>query len=688
MKEMLKTLKKYIPLSLLTILFLVLQVFCDLSLPSYTSNIVDIGIARSGIEYASYEKVSKDTLNRIFTFMDEKEKDQVLAKYTLENNVYTLKKLNKQERKNLGETMAPYIVLSNTLNDKSTKEERISSMELLLKKSFSEIEEMAIVPIKQEYKKLDLDLSKMQMNYIYKIGAKMLALTFLSMIFTILSIYTASRMATGYARDLREKCVKKILFFSKEEYDSFETSSLITRSTNDISQIQLLLIMLFRIMIYAPILALGAIRKVFGSHLFYIIASAVFLTLLVVFFFFFLTLPKFKSLQEKIDNLNKIARERLGGLFVIRAFNNEKKEEKRFDLVNKDLQKTNLFINKTLSALIPSLNLIINLSVLFIVLVGAYQVNQYKIQVGDILATITYSIQIITAFIMMSMLSMILPRGMVSFKRVGEVLSKKTDKEEKQHSKKIEEKQVTIQFKNISYKYKNAKKEALSHVSFTLSPGLHVLVGSVGSGKTTCVSLLLKQLKPTNGKIYLNNIELQEISKTDLYQDVRVVLQKESFFKGTLKENITLYNQNLSTKKINQAIKDASFFEYVSTNKKKLNTEIAQGARNLSGGQRQRLALSRAFASNFKVLILDDSFSALDYQTEAKINKVLKALAKEKTILIITNRLGIVKEASQILVLDNGKLVGKGTHKDLMKTSKVYQEILSFQIQEKEAENE
>lgn len=738
MKRFLNILKKYIPLMLITVVLLVIQANCDLALPDYTSDIVDVGIASKGIKYASYEVIREEELNKILLFTDEETDNKILEYYNLiktdnkkerekykeeypfieKGNLYVIKDTKDLEK--VEPLMKESIVMYNTIKDVTVKDmkEKDASLEnlpedtkiidlfslmnddqiLQMKKEYKKqfdtlgdtmVSSTAISFIEKEYKAIGVDIKTKQNHYIFQAGIVMVAIALISMIVTVLSVYVSSKMATGIAKDLRKNVVKKVMHFSNKEFEEISTASLITRSTNDIQQIQMLIVMLFRIVVYAPIIGFGALAKMQGNSLSWVVALAVVCNISVVVILFITTLPSFNKIQKLIDKLNLVSREILTGLPVIRAFSNEKFEEKRFDLANIDLTKVNKFVNRAMSVMMPMMMFILNGVSVLIIWVGSYKVDAGALQVGDLIACITYAVQIIMSFLLLSMISIMLPRAIISIKRINEILSKKISVKDKTNPEKLKKVKGVLEFKDVYFRYPDAEEDVLENISFTLTPGTTTaIIGSTGSGKSTLINLIPRFFDVTGGKITLDGIDIRDLSLKDLRSHIGLVPQKGTLFTGTIEENIKFGNKKLTRKQVQEAAKIAQAEKFINEKEDQYDSEISQGGTNVSGGQKQRLSIARAIAIDPKIYIFDDSFSALDYKTDITLRKQLAKVTKDKSILIVAQRISTVLKADQIIVLDNGVVVGKGTHEELMKNCEVYQEIALSQLSKEELADE
>ena len=729
MKHVLRVLKKYSFYIVLIFVLLFLQANCDLTLPEYTSDIVNIGIQQNGIESPVPEVIREEEYDKLLLFMTSESKDKVNDSYTLitkdnteylekypllnEENLYILKDDASDLRNVITMPMIMVYNISQDNFDLSSLDmqipEGISIYEALrlmdeqqhdefiakISEKYSEdtvslLEQTAIVYLKDEYVKIGLDVEKMQISYIATTGLKMLGLALLSMVLTIASVFLTSRVAAFFSRDLRSKVVNKVMTYSTTEFESFSTASLITRSTNDIQQIQMLIVMLLRIVFFAPIMGFGALAKVSGNDMSWIIALAVGTIIGFVIILFALAMPKFNKVQKLIDKVNSVSREILSGIPVIRAFGTEKHEEKRFDNANKDLMKVNLFVNRVMTIMMPSMMFIMNGVSVLIVWIGASKIDAGTIQVGTLIAFITYTTQIIMSFLMISMVSIMVPRAFVSLKRIGEVLDKDTSiKQIDKPLKFNNELKGIVEFKDVYFRYPDAEEDVLQNISFKANPGTTTaFIGSTGSGKSTLINLIPRFFDVTGGKILIDGIDIRSANIDKLRDKIGYVPQKGTLFSGTIESNIAFGLDKVDKEKIESAAKISQSLEFIENKKDKFKSEISQGGTNVSGGQRQRLAIARAIAIDPEIYIFDDSFSALDYKTDAKLRKELAKSTKNATIFIVAQRISTVMQADQIIVLDKGHIVGIGTHKELLKSCDIYKEIAYSQLSKEELENE
>lgn len=684
-----RPLKKMILCLFLTVLLLVVQAICELNLPSYTSNIINIGIGNKGIESMFPMVLREQEMSKILVNVNEEDEKKVLDSY----NLISLANISKKEYLTYKEK---YPIIDNENIYLYNNKEDISNVmgDAIFnylnqnKKIDMTLKTTSILNyIESEYKVVGVDTGKIQSNYIFKTGLIMILITLLCMVVSIGVSYLSSRIASKYAKELRSSVFSKILTFSTVDMKKFGTSSLITRTTNDINRVQMLVIMFLRVVVYAPIMGIGAILKVLNSNasLTWIIGLGIVCIISLMLTLLFIALPKFEVVQKLIDKLNLTTREIVTGIPVIRAFSNQKHEEKRFDKVNSDLEKTNLFVERLMSLVNPMISLVMNGVTLLILWEGAKKIDIGVINFGDVFALIQYAIQIIASFIMLSMVSIMIPRAMVSIKRISELLNYNVSIKDSENAKDIKEVEGLIEFKNVSFKYPNAKEEVLSNINFTAEVGkTTAIIGSTGSGKSTLVNLLPRLYDVTSGEIKLDGVDIKDIKLHDLRDNIGYIAQKGVLFSGTVKSNIKYGNSSISDKQMVFASNIALADEFINSKEEGYNYKIAQGGTNVSGGQKQRLSIARAIAKKPKVYIFDDSFSALDFKTDAKLRKNIKEKLGNVTTLIVAQRISTIMHADKIVVLENGKVVGIGTHKELMKKCKVYKEIATSQLSKEE----
>ena len=715
MKRLFKYMGMYWKAVLLILLLLCGQAYCDLSLPGYTSDIVNVGIQQGGIEESVPKAISKEKMGQLLMFLDDDSKQEVLDAYeedetTYDKEAYVLKEsLQKNDEKynNLKDLLSMPMMACTAMESDSAMSEQVQQMmqaaqhnPQILQQTMGQMEEKfgdlpdtildqaAISYVKGAYQDLGMDMDHIQLHYLFTTGAKMLFLAFCGMAISILVGLLASRVGASAGRDLRSRVFRKVVGFSNNEFDHFSTASLITRSTNDIQQIQMLMVMLLRIVLYAPILALGGVYKVFQTNvsMSWIIALAVILIGLVVLVLFTVAMPKFKSMQTLVDKLNLVTREILTGLSVIRAFDTEKHEEERFDQANRNLTKTNLFVNRAMTFMMPVMMLIMNGVSVLIVWTGSHGISDGQMQVGDMMAFIQYTMQIIMGFLMICMISIMLPRAAVSAERVDEILTSETMIHDPEQPKRLTDAEKgVLKFDHVSFRYPGAEEEVLSDISFTAEPSkTTAIIGSTGSGKSTLLNLIPRFYDVTEGKITLGGKDIRDISQRDLREELGYVPQKGVLFSGTIGSNIMYGNPNGSEREMIEAAQVAQAEEFIETKKHRYESHIAQGGANVSGGQKQRLSIARAIAKHPQVFLFDDSFSALDYKTDAVLRQALKEHTENATVLIVAQRISTILHADQILVLDDGKIAGAGTHEELLKSCEVYQQIAASQLSEEE----
>lgn len=720
MLEVLKNLKESWVSVIAIILLLIVQATGDLTLPDYTSKIVNVGIQNGGIEDVAPDVIRKSTMDSLLIFTEDDDKilsdykeiskenlsedeyNKLVKKYpALENEtLYKLNKISNSEKEELNSIMTKPLMITAYLNNEematqiktqlisnptmlSSINEKIDSMQ------DSILEQAAIQEVKEEYKAIGINMDNLQNRYILMAGLKMLGISFIIMASAILIMCLSARVGAKLAKTLREKVFKKVLSFSNKEFSEYSTASLITRSTNDIQQIQGLIGMLFRVVVYAPIIGIGGFLRVLNqsdNSMAWIIGVAILAILFIVATLFIIAMPKFKKLQELIDKLNLVAREILTGLPVIRAFNTEKREESRFDDANKTLTKTNLFVNRAMSFMMPCLMLVMNCISLLIVWVGAHGVDNGTMQVGNMMAFIQYTMQIVMSFLMISMVSIILPRASVSANRINEVLETDEFIKESNKPKQLNpDKKGLVEFKNVGFKYPDSDEEVLSDITFTAKPGeTTAIIGSTGSGKSTIVNLIPRFYDITSGNLLIDGVDIKDISNKDLRKIIGFVPQKGLLFSGTIESNIKYGNPDMPDEQMEEAAQIAQATEFIETKPLKYQEPIAQGGSNVSGGQKQRLSIARAIAVDPEILVFDDSFSALDFKTDSILRAELSKKTKDKTVIIVAQRINTILNADQIIVLEDGKIVGKGTHEELIKNNETYRQIALSQLSEEE----
>ena len=734
MRKLFQFLKPYAPRVLLILCVLVVQAYCDLSLPTYTSNIVNVGIQQSGIDEEIPENISEEEMNRLLLFVSEDDRQDIQDAYEkssesfdYDGEVLTLKDSVKSDNEKLDalteEMKLPMMLTAGFENGSDTTKQ----MEVQLKEQMSQVpgiekmsvfdifgmmddtqraaivdkiteqmdkmpdsilDQAAISYVKSMYEQIGLDTGHMSTVYILKTGAKMLGLAALGMAASILACLMASRVGAKVGRGLRRDTFRKVIGFSNAEFDKFSTASLITRSTNDIQQIQFLTVMILRIVLYAPVMAIGGILKVSKTNvdMFWIIGLAVLLIVMVVAVLFIVVMPKFKIVQNMVDKLNLVSREILTGLPVIRAFHTEKHEEERFDKANKDLTKLNLFVNRAMTFMMPTMMLVMNGITVLIVWVGGHSINDGAMQVGDMMAFIQYAMQIIMSFLMICMISVMLPRAAVSAERVDEVLKSETKIHDPKEPKILPKNgKGEVAFEHVSFHYPGAEEDVLHDITFTAKPGeTTAFIGSTGCGKSTLVNLIPRFYDVTEGKITIDGQDVRDLTQHELREKLGYVPQKGVLFSGNIASNIMFGNPAGSEQEMTEAAQIAQAVEFIDTKPERYKSPISQGGANVSGGQKQRLSIARAIAKHPDIYIFDDSFSALDYKTDTVLRSALKEKTTDSVVLIVAQRISTILHAEQIIVLDDGKIVGKGTHEELLKTCDAYYQIAASQLSESE----
>ena len=748
MLKVLKNLKKTLGSVIAIVILLCIQATTDLALPDYTSKIVNIGIQAGGIENAVPKLISKADMEKtlLFTENDEevlsnytllgeeknKEQEKVLNKYLGKdynvepNTIYVLNDIDEETENNLEKALSGALMGATTISNEETANQikqkilenaqepqktymqNMSLVELIsnmpeeqksqvLQEFTKKIDEMndsikeqaAVSSVKQLYKNIGVDTDKLQNGYILLAGLQMLGVASITMVSAISIMFLSARVAAMLGKTLREKVFKKVSEFSNAELNEFSTASLITRSTNDVQQIQQLITILFRVVVYAPIIGIGGFIKVLtetDNSMAWIIGIAIFAILVIVATLFIVAMPKFKKLQELTDKLNEVTREILTGIPVIRAFHKEKKEEKRFDDANKDLMKTNVFVNRAMSLMMPLLMLVMNSIMILIVWVGGHKIDEGIMQVGDMMAFIQYTMQIVMAFLMISMVSIMLPRAAVSARRINEVLEKEPLIKDKKETKKLDpSKKGLVEFKNVCFKYPDADTEILEDIHFTAEPGkTTAIIGSTGSGKSTIVNLIPRFYDVTEGELCIDGVNIKDVSQKELRDVIGFVPQKGTLFSGTIESNIKYSDENMSDEQMIKAAEIAQATEFIEGKEEKYKSPIAQGGGNVSGGQKQRISIARAIAKNPEIFVFDDSFSALDFKTDSKLREALAEKTENKTVIIVAQRISTILNADKIIVLEEGKMVGEGTHEELMKNNETYRQIALSQLSEEE----
>lgn len=703
-------------LAVLAILLLLgVQAFCDLSLPSYTSDIVDVGIQQSGIKGAAAEKYTAQTYEALKLFMSEDEITYMDACYEMDGELYVRKKLSSKELDKLNDTLltAAGMVYSVDTSGQYSVSQLVDGYKagLVTKEALSDAagqaeaamgdmassmkSQMAVELVKSEYTLLGYDLNAIQRNYLLITGAKMLAMTLLMVAAAIGVGFIGAKTAAAIGRDLREKLFTKVIGFSNADINKFSTASLITRSTNDVQQVQQVSVMMLRIVLYAPIIGIGGIIKVMGTDtgMGWIIGVAVGAVLSLVLVLMVVAMPKFKKMQSLVDRVNLVSREILTGTMVIRAFSREKHEEERFDKANMELMSTQLFTNRVMSMMMPAMMLIMNAITVLIVWMGAKGIDIGRMQVGDMMAFITYTMQIVMAFLMITMISVMLPRAGVAADRIEEVLNTRetiTDKADTENTdRKLTDCKGVVEFRNVSFRFDGGSENAISGLSFKAEPGkTTAIIGSTGCGKSTVVNLLDRFYDVTEGSITLDGVDIRDMSQKELRSHIGLVPQKGVLFSGTIESNIKYGGDFVTDEDMKEAAAIAQATEFIDSRKDGYAESIAQGGTNVSGGQKQRLSIARAIAVKPKVYVFDDSFSALDFKTDAALRKALSKRTKDASVIIVAQRISTIMNADQIILLNEGRTVGKGTHRELLKNCPEYLEIAKSQLSEAELAGE
>ena len=742
MKNLFKYAASYWKAMIAILLILVVQAYCDLSLPAYTSDIVNVGIQQGGIEDEVPRQIATEEMGKLLLFVSEDDQQTVMDAYTEDNTSYkkdayvlkdsvaededtmenlkeilqipmmmtsgiesgsdTTKQMEEKLKEQMSQGMSQGMPQSVPLDDMSMFDllkmlpaEQRATMVEKIEEQMSEmpdtiLDQAAVSFCRSAYKDLGMDMDQTQIHYLLKTGGQMAALALLGMVASIMVAFLASRVGASAGRDLRSGVFHKVVGFSNNEFNHFSTASLITRSTNDIQQIQMLIVMLLRMVLYAPILAIGGVLQVMKTNvsMSWIIGLAVIIIAFVVLLLFLVVMPKFKVLQNLVDKLNLVTREILTGLPVIRAFSTEKHEEERFDDANRTLTKTNLFVNRAMTFMMPVMMFVMNGVSVLIVWTGAHGISDGQMQVGDMMAFIQYTMQIIMGFLMLCMISIMLPRAAVAADRVEEVLKSETmihDPKQEKHFP--EDGKGVLTFEHVFFRYPGADEDVLEDITFTAKPGeTTAIIGSTGSGKSTLVNLIPRFYDVTSGDITLDGVDIREVKQHELREKLGYVPQKGVLFSGDIASNIMFGNSHGSDDEMIEAADIAQATEFIDTKPEKYKSPISQGGSNVSGGQKQRLSIARAIAKHPQVFIFDDSFSALDYKTDVTLRRALAEKTSGSTVLIVAQRISTILHAEQIIVLDEGKVAGKGTHAELLKNCPVYREIAESQLSKKELE--
>lgn len=726
MTKILKYLKPYWFSILLAFGLLFGQATCELTMPDYMQNIVNTGIQNSGIESGVYQQISEKTLNSFLMFATDSEKDLITSSYKLvestsaskdlkseipalkKENVYLLKDINNTKKSSLEDCLTLLQMTVMEVSQAASKQNvqipqllmmngvdtyRKAAKSEISKLGTSTVSSMSSQFLKKEYTDLGMDMEKIQQDYIISSGIKMLGYALASAVCAILVGFLASRIAAGFSKNLRQSVFEKVTHFSNENLNTFSTSSLITRTTNDIQQLQMTIVMFLRIVMYAPIIGVGAILHVIesGANMTWILALCVVVILSVVLLIFMIVMPKFKVMQKMIDKMNSVVRELLDGMLVIRAFNNEKIEEEKFDKANSDITSISLFTTRAMAIMMPIMMFLMNGTTLMILWFGSKQVDAGIIQVGSIMAFMQYAMQVIMAFLMITMVTIMLPRANVSAQRIQEVLSSEITVTDKENTCDFSSSmRGVVSFDNVSFRYPGADEDVLSDISFSTKPGqTTAFIGSTGSGKSTLINLVPRFYDVTSGSICVDGVDIRDVKQADLRSRIGYVPQKGMLLSGDIESNLLYSKKDASENDIQSALDISQSSEFVNKKPEGIHSEINQGGTNVSGGQRQRLSIARAIVRKPEIYIFDDSFSALDFKTDAKLREALAASCKEtkSTVLLVAQRISSILHADQIIVLDEGKMVGKGTHEELMESCKVYQQIASSQLTKEELAN-
>ncbi|MBG0784676.1 MAG: ABC transporter ATP-binding protein [Anaerolineaceae bacterium] len=744
MLRLTKYLKPYIGLILIAVVLLFVQAMADLSLPNYMSDMVNVGIQQGGIDTSVPEAIRADQMDKLVLFLTEDEAFRVMADYTLvdedsadyeqiisdypaaaDEPIYILKDIDQTETDILNPIMGKALLavsgIEQAISDPERAQalaaqsgfdlskipagmdiftllqqmpaEQIAQIKNTMDSSFSAMDDQTIVQaaasvVKDEYVALGMNTDKIQTNYLLHTGLLMLLVTLVTVVCTIIVGLLGARTGAGVARDLRKAVFEKVEDFSKAEYDKFSTASLITRTTNDVVQIQMMIVMMLRMVVYAPIVGVGAIIRAVekSPSMTWIIGLAVIILLGLITTVFSIALPKFKLVQKLIDRLNQVSRENLSGMLVTRAFNNQEFELNRFDKANRDLTQNTLFINRIMTIMMPVMMLLMNSLSVLIIWVGAHQVADLTIQVGDMMAYLQYAMQVVFSFLMVSMTFIFLPRASVSGQRIAEVLDVEPSIIDPVAPKKFSpDAKGLVEFRDVSFRYPGAEENMLCNINFTAKPGeTTAIIGSTGSGKSTVVNLIPRFFDVTEGTVLVDGLDVREVTQHDLRDRIGYIPQKGLLFSGTVESNLLFADEDASPETLKKSVEIAQAAEFVENMEGGMAAEISQGGTNVSGGQRQRLAIARALVKKPSIYIFDDAFSALDFKTEAALRQALKEETGESTLIVVTQRVSPIKTAEQIIVINDGMIVGKGKHEDLLQTCETYREIASSQLTEEE----
>lgn len=707
MKNIFRNLKKYWYFVILILALLIVQAYCDLSLPDYTSNLIDVGIANSGVEHMVPEYLSESGFVEVEIFLTDEEKEDWEAAYTYEeeSGYYRLSSVEEENWNRLDEEFAQVIAIVYMMTSQQDSElegvdmtsMNFSDMDMSAVRGVFEekletlgdsiINSMAKYFTKDQYELCGIDLEKMQTDYLWSTGRKMIGMAFIMALAAILVGFFASWTAAGVGRDLRSRVFRKVIGFSNAELDKFSTASLITRSTNDVQQIQMVTVMLLRMVLYAPILAIGGIINIrhYNSGMNWIIILAIALIICLIAVLMVIAMPKFKIMQVLVDKVNLVAREILTGIPVIRAFGRERKEEERFDDANSELTRIMLFTNRAMTFMMPALMIIMNGISVLIVWTAAHKIDAGVLEVGAMTAFITYAMMIVMGFLMLTMISIMLPRAGVAADRIQEVLDTKTTIFDKDGAVEKAPADAAIRFDHVSFKYPDGGENVLTDIDFVAKPGqTTAIIGSTGCGKSTLVKLIPRFFDVTEGAVSLGGTNVKDLSIDTLRAQIGYVPQKAILFSGDINSNIAYGAPNATGQDIEEAASIAQAAEFIEEKADKYKSAISQGGTNVSGGQKQRLSIARAIARHPKVYIFDDSFSALDFKTDTALRKALSEKTKDSTVIIVAQRVSTILNADQIIVLEDGKMIGKGTHKELVANCEEYKMIAQSQLSEEE----
>ena len=716
MIKLMKYLKRSAGYIVLIIALLFLQAYCDLSLPDYTSKIINVGIQQNGIEDSVPEKIRKTSTDNLKLFMDEADVKTVDKFYEEDGDNLVLKdKVSEEDRDKLNDIFGkPMVIVSTLTSDSKETKAALAKMDIpegtdpmealsqmppealaAMKEQVSEkidkmqdsiITQAGVSYVRAEYEAMGEDVDAIQMDYMKSTGLRMILMALITMMAAVCVVFLSSRVAASLGHDLRNSVYNKVIGFSSREYHKFSTASLITRCTNDIQQVQQVMAMLFRIVLYAPILGVGGVLRVLNTDasMTWILGVAVALILLVIFVLFQVAMPKFTILQTLIDKLNLVTREILTGIPVIRAFSREKHEEERFEEANATLTRTNLFVNRCMTFMMPTMMLIMNGVSVLIIYSGAHAVDNGTMQVGNVMAFIQYAMQIIMAFLFISMVSIMMPRAQVAAERVNEILDMEVMIKDPEEPKEfLPEKKGEVEFKNVYFCYPDADEAVLHNISFTAPAGkTTAFIGSTGSGKSTLINLIPRFFDVSRGSILVDGVDIRDVKQHDLCEKIGYVPQKGVLFSGTIESNLKYGKEDATIDEVKRAARIAQATDFIEEKEEKYDSPIAQGGSNVSGGQKQRLSIARAIAKDPEIYIFDDSFSALDYKTDVKLRSELQKETNGSTTLIVAQRISTILHADQIIVLDEGNIVGKGTHEELLNTCPVYQQIAKSQLSE------